>query len=483
MQRSTWSTARGSTPPTADLRPAKEPSRPCRQLTGVPINYLITVNFRAFKQVVDKVGGVYVDVDRRYFNDNSSGYDNYATINLQPGYQKLNGGRALDFVRYRHTDSDFYRIRRQQLFVTAFKQRVSGLFSLTKLPGIIKAITENVEIARGGSKEIDADTLLSYARFAYGLPSGNFDQVTIDPSQLSGATEVQAPQSAVDDAVRQFLNPDPHAARKATDVATNRKPKQPDAPPPARRRSPSGTGTASTARPAMRRICSVSVSTGRDRRRQHADLRLLPHHRALRPPAARAREAAAVVARLFGDAHVARAKPVDKLETMLKVVVGQTFKGTLGPGVIDKTPKYQPPQVVEPAQMLPLARQAQKQVNFKFYVPTVRGSSVPGPDGSDADLRSREARRLAVRLRHGRHERLLGHGGDALDGGADPRGAERDAADRGPRVPTLLQRLEAPHGRLRVERRRVLGRQHPARQAVERDDAGGREGFAAAVLR
>src|SRR5919206_1260017 len=98
-----------------------------KALTGLSVNYLITVNFRGFKQVVDKLGGVWVDVDRRYFNDNAgltTGYSTYATINLQPGYQRLNGSNALDFVRYRHTDSDLYRVARQQAFVKAVKQAV-----------------------------------------------------------------------------------------------------------------------------------------------------------------------------------------------------------------------------------------------------------------------------------------------------------------------------------------------------------------------
>ena len=42
-----------------------------RDLTGLPINYLITVNFRGFKQIVNRLGGVWIDVDRRYFNDNA----------------------------------------------------------------------------------------------------------------------------------------------------------------------------------------------------------------------------------------------------------------------------------------------------------------------------------------------------------------------------------------------------------------------------
>ena len=85
-----------------------------RNLTGVPINYIITVNFRGFRQLVDKVGGIWMDIDRRYFNDRGGSCTGcYAKINLQPGYQRLTGLRALDFVRFRHTDSDLYRNARQ----------------------------------------------------------------------------------------------------------------------------------------------------------------------------------------------------------------------------------------------------------------------------------------------------------------------------------------------------------------------------------
>ena len=55
-----------------------------RNLTGLKIHYLITVNFQGFRDIVDKLGGVWIDVDRRYFNDNQQGGDTYATINLGP---------------------------------------------------------------------------------------------------------------------------------------------------------------------------------------------------------------------------------------------------------------------------------------------------------------------------------------------------------------------------------------------------------------
>jgi LCP family protein required for cell wall assembly len=82
-----------------------------------PINNVLIVSFGTFRRAVDYIGGVYVDVDRRYFNDNSAG-QNFATIDVQPGYQKLMGKDALDYVRYRHTDNDLIRAARQQDFIT-----------------------------------------------------------------------------------------------------------------------------------------------------------------------------------------------------------------------------------------------------------------------------------------------------------------------------------------------------------------------------
>jgi LCP family protein required for cell wall assembly len=81
-----------------------------------PINNVLVVNFGSFRKAVDYIKGVYVDVDRRYYNDNS-GPDKYATIDIQPGYQKLMGQDALDYVRFRHTDNDIVRAARQQDFL------------------------------------------------------------------------------------------------------------------------------------------------------------------------------------------------------------------------------------------------------------------------------------------------------------------------------------------------------------------------------
>ncbi len=78
------------------------------------INSVIDVNFNGFQRAVNYVKGVYVDVDRKYYNPEGTGF---AAIDIESGYQRLVGSDALAYVRYRHTDSDIFRNARQQDFL------------------------------------------------------------------------------------------------------------------------------------------------------------------------------------------------------------------------------------------------------------------------------------------------------------------------------------------------------------------------------
>ena len=97
-----------------------------KELTGLPINHVVNVDFLGFVRAVDAIGCVYVDVDRRYYHSNVGvpPSEQYAEINIQPGYQLLCGKKALQYVRYRHTDTDLVRAARQQDFLSAARQRV-----------------------------------------------------------------------------------------------------------------------------------------------------------------------------------------------------------------------------------------------------------------------------------------------------------------------------------------------------------------------
>jgi len=113
-----------------------------------PINNVINVNFGSFRKAVDYIGGVYVDIDRDYFNDNSGGGERYAAIDINPGYQKLKGKDALDYVRYRHTDNDFIRAARQQDFLRQARNMagVKKLFSVGDRKRLARAFGRYFEV-------------------------------------------------------------------------------------------------------------------------------------------------------------------------------------------------------------------------------------------------------------------------------------------------------------------------------------------------
>src|ERR1700730_15448010 len=182
-----------------------------KALTGLRINYLITVNFHGFKQIVDRLRGIWLDVDRRYYNQNVGTADtNYTNIDLHPGYQKLSGEQALAFVRYRHTDSDIYRTARQQLFLTALKQQVRRTLSPFGLPGLIDTLSHSIEIAAGGGAPIPASTVLAYLLFAYRLPPGHIvhDQIGgLQPYGYANA-ELTASPTSIANAVAALDHPD-----------------------------------------------------------------------------------------------------------------------------------------------------------------------------------------------------------------------------------------------------------------------------------
>ncbi len=353
-----------------------------KKLTGIPINYMVSVNFRAFTNIVDELDGVYMDVDRRYFNDNSSG-ESYERIDLKPGYQHLNGRDALDFVRYRHTDSDLYRVVRQQEFVKAVKQRISSAWDIFQLPGIVKAVTENIEVGKGGGKEISGGEVLEYANLAYTLPAGNFQQVPLEG--VSGFFELSVDSGSLDDAVRRFMNPDANASEKAIAVATGKKPKDTSAAPP-----PSdvgvevlnGSGADGAADEAAVLLGRVGYETENG---GNADTFDYFRTTVLFEPEVEGSEAAAqAVADLFGEATVKEAPASKPLTTMVQVVVGQTFQGTLGPAPADDTPERLRPEVVtDPTSITPALRQLRKKVDFPILVPTVReeGSSIDDDEG------------------------------------------------------------------------------------------------------
>src|SRR5262245_56146407 len=147
-----------------------------RRLTGQRINYYLNVDFKGFERLVDQVGGVYIDVHRRYFNDNSSPgpEGTYAAIDLKPGYQRLHGADALAYVRYRHTDSDFSRIARQQQFLSELKRQAGRFSNLLDLSTFANLFADNVQ-----TNLTSVRRLLSLVQLAFSTDKDRVARVSI----------------------------------------------------------------------------------------------------------------------------------------------------------------------------------------------------------------------------------------------------------------------------------------------------------------
>ena len=347
-----------------------------KALTGLPVNYLITVNFRGFRQIIDRLDGAWIDVDRRYFNDRGGPFG-YSKINLRPGYQQLTGRQALSYVRYRHTDSDLYRVARQQQFVKAFKSQIQESFAPIALPKVVNAVTNNVQVAQGGGSSVDGRTVLSYALFAYGLPRGRVFQTRIEG--LEGFAELTTGSENITRAVQTFTHPDVASSEKATAVVLGEKLKlRVPAPRDTSITVLNGngvTGSASTAgfQLGERGYQILTPPNGLPANAPRFDyFRTQVYFDSSRRGS---REAAQKVANLFASAEV---KPLTNEITplangaMLTVVVGQTFHDSLAPAPIDRTPKRERPNVVfGPNAARDLLRERRDRVPFPLMVPTV----------------------------------------------------------------------------------------------------------------
>jgi LCP family protein required for cell wall assembly len=386
-----------------------------KRLTGVPIHYLVTIDYRGFIQTVDKLGGVWLDVDRRYFNDNSGGGPTYPPINLQPGYQELTGREALSFVRYRHTDSDLYRIDRQRLFMRALKERLSSSFKLTAIPKLTGVVRKNVKIGKGGNKALDPDEMRAWAFFALELPAGRVFQSKI--GGLSGYAQLTTDPSNIQAAVEEFQSPDVNAGEKATAAALGQRPKIAGSRAPAPGRTSivalNGNGITGSA-------ANASYLLGRRGYRTfgppegvlaNAPKRVFRTQVYFDPSQRGSRAAARGVANLFGSADVKGAMtpliaPFANT-AMLVVVVGQTFHGTLAPAPVDRTPKRRPPNVVRnPSATLGSLRAIRRKAGFPLMVPSLveRSSTVHYENGTRLYWMNKEHKAVRTTFRTGAQE-------------------------------------------------------------------------------
>ncbi|MBE0428623.1 MAG: LCP family protein [Thermoleophilia bacterium] len=152
-----------------------------RDLTDLPIHHFVVIDYLGFEEAVDALGGVYVDVDRRYFNDNSDAPwgEAYEPIDIFPGYQRLNGADALAYVRFRHTDSDFVRIARQQYFIRDAKSQSLEWSNVTRIIELADVFASN------STSDIGRNDILSLTKFILSVEKDNIYQAQLPVKEVA----------------------------------------------------------------------------------------------------------------------------------------------------------------------------------------------------------------------------------------------------------------------------------------------------------
>jgi LCP family protein required for cell wall assembly len=141
-------------------------------LTGIRVDHFGAIDFNGFKSMTDALGGVEVNVEKTV-------YDSANKVQWKAGRQKLDGERALLFVRQRYglPNGDFDRIKRQQAFLRALAQKAATGGTVSnplKLDRFLSAMTKSISV----DDSVSAGKLRSLALSLRGVRPGDVTFLT-----------------------------------------------------------------------------------------------------------------------------------------------------------------------------------------------------------------------------------------------------------------------------------------------------------------
>jgi len=112
---------------------------------GVTLDHYIIIDTHAFQRIIDTIGGIDIDVEKRMYYEDPWDDDGGLVINLQPGMQHMDGKTAITYVRYRDEEGDLGRIQRQQKFMKAIFDKIASPSIIMKIPSIIKEVSNSIK--------------------------------------------------------------------------------------------------------------------------------------------------------------------------------------------------------------------------------------------------------------------------------------------------------------------------------------------------
>lgn len=112
---------------------------------GVNVDHYIVINTHAFQKIIDALGGIDINVEKRMYYEDPWDDDGGLLIDLQPGMQHMDGKTAVTYVRYRDQEGDIGRIKRQQKFIAACMDKLTSPSIIPKLPAVIREVISSVK--------------------------------------------------------------------------------------------------------------------------------------------------------------------------------------------------------------------------------------------------------------------------------------------------------------------------------------------------
>lgn len=143
---------------------------------GIRIDYFAEVDIVGMEKVIDTLGGVFLDVPGIIKDDQYPTADyGYTRVYFTPGWQWMNGPRAVRYARTRHDDGDFMRNRRQQQVLLAMRNRALKTGIISKLPTLISEVGDSVRT------DLKPKQMLSLARLGQSIDPANIYTHSLAP--------------------------------------------------------------------------------------------------------------------------------------------------------------------------------------------------------------------------------------------------------------------------------------------------------------
>lgn len=114
-------------------------------LLGVEMEHYVLINVNAFTKIIDAIGGVDINVEKRMYYEDPWDDNGGLVINLYPGQQHMDGKTAITYVRYRDEEGDIGRIARQQKFMQAVMDKLTSPAIIPRIPAIISEVVDCID--------------------------------------------------------------------------------------------------------------------------------------------------------------------------------------------------------------------------------------------------------------------------------------------------------------------------------------------------